>query len=47
MSLDARTAGAYARHRAEDPRIAAAIHAARTVVNVAPGWAPTSRATAT
>ncbi len=41
MSLYADTAAAYARYRAEDPRIAAAIHAAlggaRTVVNVGAG----------
>ncbi len=41
MSLYARTADAYARHRAEDPRLAAAIHDAlgdaRTVVNVGAG----------
>ena len=41
MSLYARTAGAYARFRAEDPGIAAAIHdalgGARTVVNVGAG----------
>ena len=41
MSLYARTANAYARHRAEDPGIAAAIHDAlgdaRSVVNVGAG----------
>jgi SAM-dependent methyltransferase len=41
VSLYARTAGAYARRRAEDPQIAAVIHAAlgdaRTVVNVGAG----------
>ncbi|HEX6027057.1 MAG TPA: methyltransferase domain-containing protein [Solirubrobacter sp.] len=41
MSLYERTAGAYGRRRAEDPRIAAVIHAAlgdaRTVVNVGAG----------
>jgi SAM-dependent methyltransferase len=41
VSLYARTADAYARYRAEDPRIAAAIHAAlgdaRTVINVGAG----------